>query len=106
MATGPLEIQEQITDDRSRRLTLRGELDLYSAPLLRQRLDQLAASPQPVRLDLSRLDFADSTGIAALVAAMNDAAENRWRLEIEPQLSPQVARIIELWGAAEVLWPG
>jgi anti-sigma B factor antagonist len=105
MTTGPLEIREQIARDGSRRVALLGELDLYSAPMLREHLDQLADSAQPVRLDLSRLEFADSTGMAVLVAAVSDATEHRWRIEIETQLSPHVERIVELWGAAAYLWP-
>jgi|SRR5579859_2022797 len=105
MTTGPLEIQEQIARDGFRRVTLLGELDLYSAATLRQRLDQLADSAQPVRLDLSRLEFADSTGMAVLVAALDSATGHRRRIEVEPQLSPHVERIVELWGAAAYLWP-
>ena len=102
---GLLEIQEQTADDGFRRLTLLGELDLHTAPILGQRLNELGESAQSVRLDLSHLDFADSTGMALLVAAVEDATKHGWRLEVDPQLSPYVARTVELWGAAGHFWP-
>jgi len=53
---------------------IRGELDLSSAPALRDRLLEIAADG-PVRLilDLSGLTFMDSTGISVLVATERQA---------------------------------
>jgi hypothetical protein len=53
--------------DGARRLALEGELDRLTAPALEDRLDQLAAQKRRVRLDLSLLQFIDSTGIGNLI---------------------------------------
>jgi anti-anti-sigma factor len=89
------EIQES-QDDGWLHLRLSGELDLASASALGERLDDLRAGNQQVCLDLSNLDFMDSSGIALLVKAVEDARQDGWALEVAPELSPQVDRVLEL----------
>ena len=49
-------------------LTLRGSLDINTAPLLADEIDRIvAARPSQVLVDLSPLDLIDSSGVAALV---------------------------------------
>ncbi len=75
-------------------LALVGELDLYTAPRLREVLLELALRDGPATLDLSRLTFVDSLGIATILAYA------RSRLGKEPivLLNPSagVARIFEM----------
>ena len=50
-------------------VTIRGEFDAKSAPLVRDRLDALvAAQRSKVLVDLSGLRLIDSTGVGALVS--------------------------------------
>jgi len=50
------------------RLTLRGSLDINSAPMLSEEIDRIiAAKPAKVQVDLASLDLIDSSGVAALV---------------------------------------
>jgi anti-anti-sigma factor len=78
------------------RLLLEGELDIASVPLLEERLSRLSADELAVCLDLSKLAFIDSTGLHALIRAMNDASANGWHLRIARDLTPQVIRVFEL----------
>jgi len=75
-------------------LALVGELDLYTAPRLREMLLELALRDAPATLDLSGLTFIDSLGIATILAYA------RSRLGKEPivllNASPAVARIFEM----------
>jgi anti-sigma B factor antagonist len=49
-------------------VAVQGTLDINSAPLFAERIDQLVASrPQQVVADLSGLDLIDRSGVAALV---------------------------------------
>ncbi|MGN6168378.1 MAG: STAS domain-containing protein [Solirubrobacteraceae bacterium] len=89
------EIRER-QDGAWRRLCLEGELDLGSASVLQERLDMLRAETQWVRLDLSSLDFMDSSGIRLLVQAITDADQYGWSFEIAPELSPQVNDVLEM----------
>lgn len=84
-------------------LTLLGELDLAAAPTLEQRLDQLRIERTPVRLDLSRLKFIDSTGLRVLIAAANAAQDDGWRFEIDPHLGKQARKLFDLVGFDRML---
>jgi len=78
-----------------------GELDLATAPLLEQRLIQVLPAGDTM-LDLSRVSFIDSTGIALLVSVSATAREHGWRLELcDP--SPHVDRLIKLTSVTELL---
>lgn len=49
-----------------------------------------------VKLDLSQLDFIDSSGIHLLVQTIGEARLKHWEVVIEPNLSPQVQRLFKL----------
>ena len=78
------------------RLTLTGELDLLATPLLEDRLSRLRAFKSPVRLDLSQLEFIDSTGLHLLVRTIGDARIKKWPLKIEPDVSAPVMSAFRL----------
>ncbi|HET9719034.1 MAG TPA: STAS domain-containing protein [Solirubrobacteraceae bacterium] len=101
----PFRITERTDADDARRLTLTGELDIATTPKLSQRLQELGATYRRVRLDLSQLDFMDSTGIAIILLNLRDAAQDGWELEIDPTVSPQVARLLSIAGIERQLWP-
>src|SRR5947209_7999205 len=90
-----LEIYESRTDD-GLRLSLEGELDLASTPLLEDRLAPLRARRLPVSLNLSNLKFIDSTGLHLLVRMVGDARIKHWHLWIEPELDPHVMRLLKI----------
>lgn len=57
-------------------LTASGELDAYSAPELRERLDEAHADDaRPFLADLSKISFLDSTALGVLVRALKDEVE-------------------------------
>jgi anti-sigma B factor antagonist len=53
-----------------------GEVDVYSAPALRDGLTELLEAGTSVVVDLTDVGFLDSTGLGALVAARTTAAEH------------------------------
>lgn len=53
-----------------------GEVDVYAAPELRERLTELLQNGRSVVVDLTDVGFLDSTGLGALVAARTSAAEH------------------------------
>lgn len=79
---------------------------MATAPMLEARLTSLAAARSPVRLDLSKLDFIDSTGINLLVRMLGDALVIRWQLQIEPDLAPQVKHVITTMGVGYIVSGG
>jgi anti-anti-sigma factor len=74
-------------EPRRPRLTLNGELDLATAPRLESCLRQLKDERQSVCLDLSRLEFIDSSGIHLLLSAVEDARRDGWDLWIADEVS-------------------
>jgi anti-sigma B factor antagonist len=88
-------IHEQRRDGEVR-LTLVGELDLYRAPGLEDRLQSLTFTSRVVRLDLSKLDFIDSSGLRVLIRAFQDARDDGRQLRIEPAVSPNVKLAMNL----------
>ena len=88
------------------RVALIGELDLAVADQLSARLEQLSSDRIPVRLDLSQLEFIDSSGIRTLLKAMQGGCRNGDRLvEVDRMLGHQVQTVIDLAGVAPILWP-
>lgn len=64
-------------------LTVRGEVDVYSAPLLKEQIaNSLTGAEASAVVDLSQVEFMDSTGLGALVAARTAAAEGGGRLPL------------------------
>lgn len=59
-------------------ITVRGELDLATVPILRERLvtvDEVAAVPSPLVVDLTAVTFIGSAGLALLVELNNTCVE-------------------------------
>ena len=89
------EVRESVENEWLR-LTLRGELDLATAPELEARLGELQAECRSVLMDLSQLGFMDSTGLSIMTRAINSSRSNGWEFAIDPDLSPQVERLLKL----------
>jgi len=81
-----------------------GELDLSTAPKLCGRIDQAFKGRGPrVLVDLTKLEFCDSTGLRALFGTVQEARVRRAPLRIVQPTSPAAARVFDLVGAAEFL---
>lgn len=98
--TTPFRISTVAQDGRQV-VTPEGELDLTAAPQLEEHLLRVLAEGDAV-LDLSRISFIDSTGIALLVSVSGTARERGRRLELRDP-SPHVERLINLTGVAPML---
>jgi anti-sigma B factor antagonist len=83
-------------------VTVRGDVDIATSPrmadVVRERLAQ-----GPVRVDLRRVAFMDSSGVRALNALVEAAAEQGAELRICEELSQPVAQVLELTGMMGVL---
>jgi anti-sigma B factor antagonist len=85
-------------------LEVAGDLDLSSAPALCVRLERaLEDRPAGVVVDLSRLEFCDSTGLRALAGAAEEARIRLARLVIVAPSRPAAARGFEIAGAVAFL---
>jgi anti-sigma B factor antagonist len=100
MATPPEDFAIR-AEDRDGRvyLTLRGELDLATAPELEQLVNTRVDEGREVVVDLRPLEFMDSSGIRVLVAAHTRAGRTGTKLYIvRPEPASAVAKIVEVSG--------
>jgi anti-anti-sigma factor len=84
-------------------LWLSGELDLASAPQLKEAIHRVELNGRErLLLDLSELAFMDSTGLAVVVAARERADVSGSRLVLRRPM-PQVERLLTLVGLRDQL---
>jgi anti-sigma B factor antagonist len=76
---------------------LAGELDLYNAPTVRDALAQAAADgPQRMIVDLSEVEFIDSTGLGVLIEARTKLPDRKGFILAGPGL--ETRRALEISG--------
>jgi anti-sigma B factor antagonist len=81
-------------------LSVRGELDLATAPVVEGELQRVEAEHEVVAIDLRQVDFIDSSGLHVLIKARERAAGSGRRLVLL-QGSPQVRRVLSLTGLVD-----
>jgi anti-anti-sigma factor len=96
----PFEVKVGDLEHGVRTISVRGELDLSTAPDLESPLEQALESGEgSVLIDLTECEFIDSTGIALIVRAWQrlDGAEDARTLVLCSQ-NEQVRRVLEITG--------
>jgi anti-anti-sigma factor len=93
---GQLVVDSSVEGDTSV-LTLTGELDLASTPILERELEAVeSGGAQKILIDLSGVGFMDSTGLQALLRA-RERAITKEGVELSLRRGPhQVQRVFEL----------
>jgi anti-anti-sigma factor len=88
-------------------VAMSGELDLHSAGDLIRSVQHLVATGtiDDLGLDLSGLEFIDSSGLHAILRCRNHLLEHGIALRVVA-VSPPVARVIHLAGLDDTLRPG
>jgi anti-sigma B factor antagonist len=84
-------------------ISVSGELDLATVPVLEKRLDALLAEKRAVRLDLSAVDYLDSTGVRLLIQVLTRQEPDAPAVEVEDSFTTHVRRVLELVGADRLL---
>ena len=94
------EIREQDLTEGVVELQVIGELDLAVADQLGRALEDARQTGSSVLISLSRCDFIDSTGIAAIIDAWKRLGDEGRRLVVaEP--TDQVVRLLEIVGIGD-----
>lgn len=79
-----------------------GEIDLYTAPTLQAELmAALGASPASLIVDMSGVEFCDSTGINVLLAAHRHARERGGELQLA-RPGTATRRVLQVTGLESV----
>ena len=88
-------------------LQVTGEVDVYTAPMLRERIREIAAKGAVHLIaDLGQVDFLDSTGLGVLVGALKRLREDGGSLALVIT-TPRLLRIFQITGLTKALavWP-
>jgi anti-sigma B factor antagonist len=81
-----------------------GELDLYTAPRLRDEvLAAIDGGARQVAIDLNGVGFIDSTGLGILVACLKRLREQDGRMVLVAPESSPLRRLLSLTGLEQVL---
>ena len=79
-------------------LRVTGEVDVYTAPMLRERIRELAAKGAVHLIaDLGQVDFLDSTGLGVLVGGLKRLREDGGSLALVIR-APRLLRIFQITG--------
>lgn len=98
----PFAVTIEKGDDDVARVIVVGEVDLQTAPVLRQSLTEAAALVTgPVAVDLEGVGFLDSTGLNALLGARS-ALQREGRALTVAKASSRVQRVFEVTGVVEL----
>jgi anti-anti-sigma factor len=99
---GTFTLAEEAGSGGERVIRLHGELDIDTVPELEHALLRSRPAEQRVVLDLSELQFMDSTGLRVLLRARAAAEEGRWELVMR-DVPPNIRRLFDMTGVHEAL---
>jgi stage II sporulation protein AA (anti-sigma F factor antagonist) len=99
----PLTISVDAGPDHTVRVRVEGELDLATAPELKDIIEDQLGGGQHVILDLSALEFIDSSGLQAILLALKSADATSGTLRISSAIPSQVHRLLEIAGVLSSL---
>jgi anti-anti-sigma factor len=94
---------ESAHDGKTGRLTLLGELDIATVPLVEEAVDAiLQGGTQRLMVDLSGLGFVDSSGLRLFIVLHQRAGAEGWALSLtKPE--PQALKVFRLSGVEDDL---
>ena len=101
-----IDVRRQPADDTGTAvIRVVGDVDLATSPMLMQTInDALDDDARHVHVDLSAVDFLDSTGLRVLVDGHRRAAQRDGRLYVTGA-TEIVARVLAITGLTEALSP-
>jgi anti-sigma B factor antagonist len=83
-------------------LTLRGEIDVYTAPRLRQAIiDLVDGGASRIVVDMEKVDFLDSTGLGVLVGGLKRVRMQEGSLSIVTS-QDKILKIFDITGLNKV----
>ena len=95
-------VAESTGGDGDHVIRLHGELDIDAAPDLERALLRSRPAGERVVLDLSDLQFMDSTGLRVLLRARAAAEEGRWEIFLR-DVPSNIQRLFDMTGVHEAL---
>src|SRR5213596_49571 len=83
-------------------LSLRGEIDVYTAPRLRQTLiDLVEGGATNIVVDMEKVDFLDSTGLGVLVGGLKRVKDREGTMKLVAT-QDRILKIFDITGLSKV----
>jgi anti-anti-sigma factor len=95
-------ISQERTEGRVR-ISVSGEVDLQSTPVLEKAVSEASVAASAVELDLHEVSFIDSTGIRAVLSAKTLCARKGVEFLLVPSRHEAPHRTFELAGVLDLL---
>lgn len=101
---GEMNLQvEQVDKDLVHSMKIIGEIDIYTAPKLKEHLANLdKAEGMEVELDLTEVNYMDSTGLGIFVGFYKEVKANDGKLVIKG-LNQRLYRLFEITGLSDIM---
>lgn len=82
---------------------IEGEIDTYTAPILREELNALKITERLIiKVDLSKVSYMDSTGLGIFVAFYKKVAREHAELKLV-NMTNRLVRLFEITGLSELM---
>lgn len=82
---------------------LRGEIDVFTAPTLREKLIPLTEETgNDIKIDLEEISYLDSTGLGAFIQAYKSSKQHNSELEII-HVKKRVFRLFQVTGLNDIM---
>jgi anti-sigma B factor antagonist len=95
-------INRRVLNDTTNILEIEGEIDVYTSPQLKQDIVQLAErGMKHLIIDLSKVDYLDSTGLGVLIGGLKRLREAEGNLVLVSP-SMRILRIFEITGLDKI----
>jgi anti-sigma B factor antagonist len=93
---------ETSTKDGVSVVSLRGEIDVYTAPRLRQTLiDLVEGGATDIVVDMEHVDFLDSTGLGVLVGGLKRVKDRDGEMKLVAK-QDRILKIFDITGLSKV----
>ncbi|MBA4549750.1 anti-sigma factor antagonist [Thermoactinomyces intermedius] len=97
-----LVVHEKKEKENQITVMVEGEVDVYTAPKLREKLLPLCDGTRQITVNLSQVDYIDSTGLGVLIGAYKAQRQTAGKLIISG-MNPRLSRLFKITGLYEIM---
>lgn len=94
---------EVVNEENEYVVKLNGEIDVYTAPKLKEKLLPIAEKNNiTIKIDLAKTTYIDSTGLGVFISAYKKTQENNSKLELI-HVNDRVLRLFKVTGLDRIM---
>lgn len=97
-----LVVHEKIEKENQITVMVEGEVDVYTAPKLREKLLPLCDGKNQIKVNLAHVNYIDSTGLGVLIGAYKAQRQTAGKLIISG-MNSRLSRLFKITGLHEIM---